>query len=324
MKRYKLKMLLFIILVLSLLLVACKKTEEAKAVDSLIASIGELKNISEENITEVEKTVSDAEAAYKALSEKDRKSLDNYDILAETRQELDSIKDSLVKEAISKTENAFRSGDYSEIENIVKGLSNITLENSREQLMKKFDDMGDEIISSLNNGTYYLDEETANKSYLAIDSIVNAAEELHIDQTDSLYTKLELLTDKQAIVRTAVECHDLRVMKELYDFTTVLETFSVGLSMGSVYMVGQAQIETEAMIRQMNYQGSYVYAQKYVNAANTLNEGMKLILSAYTSGSSTNAKKGAQKAKDALAIFTELNEIMIDANNGNINNILGS
>lgn len=143
-------MLLFIILVLSLLLVACKKTEEAKAVDSLIASIGELKNISEENITEVEKTVSDAEAAYKALSEKDRKSLDNYDILAETRQELDSIKDSLVKEAISKTENAFRSGDYSEIENIVKGLSNITLENSREQLMKKFDDMGDEIISSLN------------------------------------------------------------------------------------------------------------------------------------------------------------------------------
>lgn len=226
--------------------------------------------------------------------------------------------------ALDKIESAFLSGNYNEMENIVKGLSDITLEHLREQLIKKFSDIGDEIISSFDDTSYYLDNETAEKACLAIDSVVNAANEVHIDQTDSLYAIYELLLDKQTIVRTSIECHDLRRMTELYDFTTELEKFFDGFNKGDILLMMQAQMETEAMIRQINYHGSYMYAKQYVDVANTLNQGMNLFISSINTGNSTSLEKGAEKMKEALSVFIELNKIVINANEERINHILGN
>jgi len=78
-----------------LLLTACGKTEQAQAVDDLISSIGEVKSNSE-------KAISEAEEAYNALTEDEQKTLDNYEALVESRNQLDSLKANVAVEAIKK------------------------------------------------------------------------------------------------------------------------------------------------------------------------------------------------------------------------------
>ena len=69
----KKKILLWALAVsLMLSLAACGKSEAAKAVDDQIAAIGEV-------TLESEAAISEAEAAVDALSEEDRKQLDNTD-----------------------------------------------------------------------------------------------------------------------------------------------------------------------------------------------------------------------------------------------------
>lgn len=83
-----------IVLSTFLLLTACGKTEEAQAVDDMILSIGEISEDSEADILE-------AELAYNKLTEKDQKSLDNYDLLIEARNSYDQLRADIVIAAIN-------------------------------------------------------------------------------------------------------------------------------------------------------------------------------------------------------------------------------
>ena len=66
---------------LCLSLCACGKSKEAKAVDDLILSIGEV-------TAESAETVQAAAEAYNALSEKDRESIENYETLKKAQEDL--------------------------------------------------------------------------------------------------------------------------------------------------------------------------------------------------------------------------------------------
>ena len=72
---------LLLALVLCLTLVACGKSEEASAVDEMILAIGEVSVNSKDDIKK-------AEDAYNALSEKDKKSVENYSLLADAKAAL--------------------------------------------------------------------------------------------------------------------------------------------------------------------------------------------------------------------------------------------
>ena len=85
--------LLLAILSVFILLTACGKTEEAQAVDDMILSIDE---ISEDNEAEI----IEAESAYNKLTEKEQKSLDNYDLLIEARNTYDRLRAGTVIAAI--------------------------------------------------------------------------------------------------------------------------------------------------------------------------------------------------------------------------------
>ena len=81
----KKKILLWALAVsLMLSLAACGKSEAAKAVDDQIAAIGEV-------TLESEAAISEAEAAVDALSEEDRKQLDNTDQLEQARADYEAL-----------------------------------------------------------------------------------------------------------------------------------------------------------------------------------------------------------------------------------------
>ena len=78
------KVLCAVLLICMVLLCGCGKSEQAKTVDQMILFIGE---VSEDSKNEIEK----AEKAVEALSEKERASLDNLEILEKARADYDQI-----------------------------------------------------------------------------------------------------------------------------------------------------------------------------------------------------------------------------------------
>lgn len=69
------------VLVLCLSLCACGKSKEAIAVDEMILGIGEVS-------VDSKAAILDAEAAYEALSDKDKEAIENYEILADAKEDL--------------------------------------------------------------------------------------------------------------------------------------------------------------------------------------------------------------------------------------------
>lgn len=72
---------LSLVLIMVLSLCACGKSDEAKAVDETLAAIGEVTN---DNLEEAEAAV----AAYHALTDKDRESIENTEILERVQEEI--------------------------------------------------------------------------------------------------------------------------------------------------------------------------------------------------------------------------------------------
>lgn len=72
---------LSLVLIMVLSLCACGKSDEAKAVDETLAAIGEVTN---DNLEEAEAAV----AAYHALTDKDRESIENTEILKRVQEEI--------------------------------------------------------------------------------------------------------------------------------------------------------------------------------------------------------------------------------------------
>lgn len=72
---------LSLVLIMVLSLCACGKSDEAKAVDETLAAIGEVTN---DNLEEAEAVV----AAYHALTDKDRESIENTEILKRVQEEI--------------------------------------------------------------------------------------------------------------------------------------------------------------------------------------------------------------------------------------------
>lgn len=78
--------LFLIILFITFCLTSCFQSKESKACDQLISEIG--------NITlQSEKAINDAEKAYTELSDKDRKTLKNYQVLLQARDEYNQLID---------------------------------------------------------------------------------------------------------------------------------------------------------------------------------------------------------------------------------------
>ena len=105
----KKKILLWALAVsLMLSLAACGKSEAAKAVDDQIAAIGEV-------TLESEAAISEAEAAVDALSEEDRKQLDNTDQLEQARADYEAL---------------VLAGKVSEVEDAIAAIGEVTLESA--------------------------------------------------------------------------------------------------------------------------------------------------------------------------------------------------
>ncbi len=98
---------LFLSLALCLSLCGCSKSEEAKAVEAQISSIGTV-------TLESEKSIIEAETAMDALSSEDKETIDNADILKQARQEYDRLV--LLSEA-------------EEIDNMITALFPITIDS---------------------------------------------------------------------------------------------------------------------------------------------------------------------------------------------------
>lgn len=82
-------------LTVAIILTSCGKSDAARSVDNQILSIGEVTIESEEVIAEIEQT-------YQKLSEKEKKTIDNYAQLKEARDLLDAKKALIVDDAIAK------------------------------------------------------------------------------------------------------------------------------------------------------------------------------------------------------------------------------
>ncbi|HIY17367.1 MAG TPA: hypothetical protein H9839_08505 [Candidatus Intestinimonas stercorigallinarum] len=105
----KKKILLWALAVsLMLSLAACGKSEAAKAVDDQIAAIGEV-------TLESEAAISEAEAAVDALSEEDRKQLDNTDQLEQARADYEAL---------------VLASKVSEVEDAIAAIGTVTLESA--------------------------------------------------------------------------------------------------------------------------------------------------------------------------------------------------
>lgn len=89
------KVLCAVLLICMVLLCGCGKSEQAKAVDQLILFIGE---VTEDSRADIEK----AEKAVEALSEKERASLDNVEILKQARADYEQILEEKQREAEEK------------------------------------------------------------------------------------------------------------------------------------------------------------------------------------------------------------------------------
>lgn len=103
MKRF---LLIVLTALMAVMLAACGKSEEAKAVDGMIAALGPMDETSGAALQE-------AEAAYDALSDKDRAALEHYSALTEARSSYDQIMASQVIADIDRiglvTENSLNS-----------------------------------------------------------------------------------------------------------------------------------------------------------------------------------------------------------------------
>lgn len=109
---------LFLTVVLVISFTACGKTQSVKDVEAAISNIGEVNLDSDKSIT-------DAEKLYEALSEKEAKAVENYSDLTAARETYNSL---VYKEAIANIENF----DYEKAISLLETIS--TYKDANEKL----------------------------------------------------------------------------------------------------------------------------------------------------------------------------------------------
>ena len=169
-------------LTVAIILTSCGKSDAARAVDDQIVSIGEVTIESEAVITEIER-------AYQNLSEKEKKTVENYTYLKEARDLLDEKKALNVDNAIAKigavtseSGSAITYADklYSELSDSQKKHVKTynTLRKDKEAYIQIRSDAVEQLINGI--GTITLSEEcyqaiqAAESAYIALEDWVKS------------------------------------------------------------------------------------------------------------------------------------------------------
>lgn len=204
-----LSLLLAVILVFSM--TGCGKSEDARIVEDLISAIGtvELEN---------EKPITDAENAYKSLTDEQKEEVENYQVLTDARKDFDKLKEE------KKIEDA--KGAAAAVDELIKNIGTVTAdsETAINTAKSEYDNLTSEEKSYVKK---YADLEAAETAFnkLKVDpviALIDAIGTVTIDSGDAInkaqtaYDALDsdlksLVTNAQTLTDATKALDDLRI-----------------------------------------------------------------------------------------------------------------
>lgn len=234
--RLKKTAMLLLAVLLALSLCGCGKSEAATAADEAIAAIGSV-------TLESGAAIEAAEAAVKALEEKDKGQLDNMQTLTDARAAYDALV--LEKEAQEHAAAVEASAD--EIEELILAIGEVTIEsNAAIQAARELYDGSDAEVQAAVE--CYAELEAAEQAYsdcrvAAVNELINAIGEVSVQSEDAIEAAEEAyagLTDAEKAAVTGVAT--LTAARESYT-TIAAEAKAAALkSMNSLFDVEEDRV----------------------------------------------------------------------------------